>query len=88
MAKQTEQDMHDSTIYDDLVTSLITLKVILEDIDKISTVIDLEINNKKKQLEEEKVNEVELLEEELRIINYAKNDEIVKIAKIELKLKD
>ena len=87
MAKQTEQDMHDSTIYDDLVTSLITLKVILEDIDKISTVIDLEINNKKKQLEEEKVNEVESLEEELRIINYAKNGEIVKIAKIELKLK-
>ena len=37
--------MHDSTIYDDLITSLITLKVILEDIDKINTVIDLEINN-------------------------------------------
>ena len=45
MAKRTEQDMHDSTIYNDLITSLITLKVILEDIDKINTVIDLEINN-------------------------------------------
>ena len=49
MAKQTKQDMHDSTIFD----NLITLKVILEAMDKFSTVIDLEINNKIKQLEEE-----------------------------------
>ena len=68
MAKQTEQDMHDSTMYDDLITSLITLKVMLEDIDKISTVIDLEINNKIKQLEVEKADELELLKEELGII--------------------
>ena len=137
--------MHDLTIYDDLITSLITLKLILEDIDKISIVIDLEINNTIKQLEAEKTDKFlkELLEEELRIItlrnrflgkpnnvecnfieeeidlrrqtkkkidniekfkeemkewefksakilqslNYAKNDEIVEIAKIELKLK-
>ena len=46
--------MHDSTIYDDLITSLITLKVILEDIDQINIIIDLEINNKIKQLEAEK----------------------------------
>ena len=68
MAKQTEQDMHDSTMYDDLITSLITLKVMLQDIDKISTVIDLEINNKIKQLEAEKADELELLKEELGII--------------------
>ena len=55
--------MHDLTIYDDLITSLITLNVILEDIDKISIVIDLEINNKIKQLEAEKTDELELLEE-------------------------
>ena len=134
MTKQTEQDMHDSTIYCNLITSLITLKVIPEDIDKVSTVIDLDINNKIQQLEAEKANELELLEEELRImtlrnrflgrpnnideeidlrrqtnkkidkikelkeevkewkfkrvkilqdLNYAKNDEIVEIAKIE-----
>ena len=59
MTKQTEQDMQDLTIYDDLITSLITLKVILEEIDKISIVIDLEINDKIKQLE--------FLEEVLRI---------------------
>ena len=52
--------MQDLTIFDDLITSLITLKLILEDIDKISKVIDLEINNTMKQLE--------LLEEELRIM--------------------
>ena len=43
--------MQDLTIFDDLITSLITLKLILEDIDKISKVIDLEINNTMKQLE-------------------------------------
>ena len=68
MAKQTKRDMHDLEIYDDLITSLITLKVILEDIDKITIVQDLEINNKIKQLEAEKTEELELLEEELRII--------------------
>ena len=50
MANQTNQDMYDSTIYDDLITSLITLKVILEEIDKIT----IEINDKIKQLEAEK----------------------------------
>ena len=68
MSDLTKQDMHDSAIYDDLITSLITLKVILEDIDKISTVIHLVINNKIKQLQAEKTDELELLEEELRII--------------------
>ena len=38
----------------DLITSLITLKVILEDIDKTSIVKDLEINNKLTELEKEK----------------------------------
>ena len=69
MTRQTEQDMQDLTIYDELITSLIALKIILEDIDKISIVIDLEINNNKiKQLEAEKVNELELLEEEWNIM--------------------
>ena len=36
MARQTEQDMHNSTIYDDLIIRSITLKGILEDIEKIS----------------------------------------------------
>ena len=64
MSDQINQDMHDLEIYGDLITSLITLKVILEDIDKINIFLD----NKIKQLEAEKTDELELLEEELRII--------------------
>ena len=58
--------MHDLTIYNDLITSSITLKVTLENIDKISIVKDLEINSKIKELEAEKIYELELLQEELR----------------------
>ena len=65
MTEQIKQDMHESTIYDDyLTTSLITLKSILENIDEITIII----NNKKKQLETEKTNELELREAELRIM--------------------
>ena len=48
MSDQMKQDMQDSAIKDDLMTSLMALKLILEDIDKITIVIDLEISNKKK----------------------------------------
>ena len=68
MSDQIKQEMHDLVIYDDLITSLITLKVILEDIDKITIVKDLEINNKIKELEAEKIDELELLQEELKIV--------------------
>ena len=60
--------MHDLAIYNDLILSLITLKVILGDTNKISIVIDLDINNKIKQLKAEKIDELELLQDELRII--------------------
>ena len=66
MSDLTKQEMQDLAIYNDLITSLITLKAILEDIGKIS--IDLEINNKIKQLEAERNDELELLQEKLRII--------------------
>ena len=59
MSDQIKQDMQDSAIYNDLITSLITLKVILEDIDKIT----IETNDKIKQLEAKKPNELEFLEE-------------------------
>ena len=113
-------DMQNLTIYDDLITSSITLKVILEDIDKNIKVIDLEINNRIKQLEllekelrimilgkkfpgrpsnsiGEEIDNVEGLKEDvkrevngakmLQDLNYKKNDEIVKVSRIELKLK-
>ena len=116
MSELTKQDMQDTTIYDDLITSLITLKVILKDIDKISKILDLKI----KQLEfleeelriailrnkflgrpsnsiKEEIDNIEKLKEDvkweskaakmLKDLNYEKNEEIVEIAKIELKLK-
>ena len=63
-----KEDMHDLTIYNDLITSLITLKIILDNIDKISIIKDFEISNKIKELEAEKIHELELLQEELRFI--------------------
>ena len=126
--------MHDLAIFDYLITSLITLKVILEDMDKITMVEDLDTNNKIKELEAEKNKELERLEfitfgneyckrsekdiekeinlrrqrknkidnieklkEELKEwefksvkilqdLNYEKYDEVVEIAKVELKL--
>ena len=41
MSVQIEQHVHDLAIHDDLITSLITLKVVLEDIEKITIVKDL-----------------------------------------------
>ena len=67
MSDLIKQDVHDLAIYNDLITSLTTLKLILKYIDKISIVKDLETNNKIKQLEAEKIDELELLEEKLRI---------------------
>ena len=57
--------MHDLAKYNDLITSLITLKMILKNIDKISIVKDLKINNKIKHLEAEKVDQLDLLQKEL-----------------------
>ena len=62
MSELIKQDMLDLAIYDDLITSLITVKVILEDIDKITIVKDLEINNKIKELEAERDKKLEELE--------------------------
>ena len=68
MSDQLKQDMNELAIYDDLITSLITLKVILENIDKTTIVKDLAVNNKIKELEAEKIDELEFLLEELKIM--------------------
>ena len=62
-----ESDVFNLMIYNDLITSLITLKLILENIDTISIIKDLEINNELEELETEKIVELELLQENLRI---------------------
>ena len=66
MSDLIKQDIDDLIIYNDLITSLRILKVILENIDKISIVKGLEINNKIKKLEAEKIYDLELLQKELR----------------------
>ena len=55
MSYQIKEDMHDLAIYDDLVNILITLKVKLENIHKISIVKVLEINNKIKNQKQKKL---------------------------------
>ena len=48
-----------------MITSLITLKLVLQYIDKISIVIDLEIKYKIKKLKYKNPDKLELLQEEL-----------------------
>ena len=64
---KVESDVINLIIYNDLITSLITLKAILGNIDQISIVKDLEINNKLEELETEKTDELGLLQENLRL---------------------
>ena len=64
---KVESDVLNLIIYNDLITSLITLKAILGNIDQISIVKDLEINNKLEELETEKTDELGLLQENLRL---------------------
>ena len=85
MLEQTEKSMHDIKIYDDLISSLIILKVILEEIDKISKVIDLEINNKIKQLE---LRIMALRNKFLRRPSNSIEEEIDNIEKLKEEVKD
>ena len=49
----------------ELITELITLRLILKDTVKTEKTLRLEIKNKLKELEQEKINELRLLEEEI-----------------------
>ena len=51
----------------DLINCLIHLKMLLKNTDKISIVKDIEINNMIKELKAEKIDELALLEENLRL---------------------
>ena len=51
--------------YNELITDLITLRLILKDTEKTKKTLKLEIINKLKELEQEKINELKLLEEEI-----------------------
>ena len=62
MLEQTECDL---TSYDKLITSLITLRLVLKDTEKTKKTLKLKIKNKLKELEQEKINQLKLLEEEI-----------------------
>ena len=58
MPKQTECDL---TAYDELITDLITLRLILKDTEKTKKDLKFEIKNKLTELEQNKNNELKLL---------------------------
>ena len=58
MPKQTECDL---TAYDELITDLITLRLILKDTEKNKKDLKFEIKNKLTELEQNKNNELKLL---------------------------
>ena len=60
-----EISIQDLDSCDELITNLITLRLILKDTVKTEMVLKLEIKNKLKELEQEKINELKLLEEEI-----------------------
>ena len=70
--EETTSDAHDLVMrnkwsrLNSLFTLFKCLKVILKKIDEISIVKDLEINNSLKESETEKIDELELLEENLK----------------------
>ena len=71
LTKIQKSDVHDLLIKNkindlDLVNCLIHLKMLFKKIDKVSIVKDIETNNKSKELEAEKIDELELLQENLR----------------------
>ena len=49
----------DLVAYDELITDLILLRLILKDTEKTKKTLKLEIKNKLKELEQEKINELE-----------------------------
>ena len=62
MSKPSIQDLESCN---ELITDLITLRLVLKDTEKTKVVLRLEIKNKLKELEQEKINELNLLGEEI-----------------------
>ena len=59
-----EPSIQDLESCNELITDLITLRLVLKDTEKTMMVLRLEIKNRLKELEQEKINELKLLEEE------------------------
>ena len=69
--ERIKSDVHDLVVKNkknglDLINCLVSLRMILKKMDKISIVKDIKISNKLKELEAEKIDELELSEENLK----------------------
>ena len=60
-----ETSIQDLESYNELITHLITLRLILKDTVKNKNILRLEIKNKLKKLEQKKIKELKPLEEEI-----------------------
>ena len=85
-----ETSIQDLESCNELITDLITLRLILKDTEKTEKTLKLEIKNKLKELEQEKINELKLLKEEiflmtLRNKHLCRSGHIVKEEKIDLR---
>ena len=74
----------------ELIADLITLRLVLKDTEKTKKDLKLEIKNKLKELEQEKINELKLLEEEiffmtLRNKHLGRSSHIIKEEEIDLR---
>ena len=74
----------------ELITDLIILRQILKDIEKTEKTLKLEIKNKLKELEQEKINELKLLKDEiffmtLRNKHLGRSCHIIKEEEIDLR---
>ena len=63
-----ETSIQDLESCNELITALIALRLILKDTEKTEKTLKLEIKNKLKELEQEKINELKLLEEQIVFI--------------------
>ena len=85
-----EPSVQDLKSCNELITKLITLRLVLKDTEKMKMVLKLEIKSKLKELQQKKINELKLSEEEiffiaLRNMHLGRSSHIIKEEEIELR---
>ena len=85
-----ETSVQDLELCNELIIDLITLRLILKDTEKTEMILKLEIKNKSKELGQDKINELKLLEEEiffmtLRNKHLGRSSHIIKEEEIDLR---
>ena len=85
-----EISVQDLELCNELITNLVTLRLILKDTVKTEKILQLEIKNKLKKLEKEKIKELKILEEEIFIMtlrnkHLGRSRHIIKEEEIDLR---